>query len=404
MLSQLISGRQHFDGADPIFSLNAAAQKRAATGEHVINATIGALLDDDGKLVILKTVMEQYAALTPPEIAPYAPIAGDPAYLLALTQRHWPEVTTYGAGVAAPGGTGGLAVSIRNFLQPGDALLTAAPFWGPYSTIAAENQAKLVTAPFPPTGEPLDRAAWREKLDSIAAAQGRVLVWLNDPCHNPTGRSLSAENRKALLALLRETSSRAPVTLLLDLAYLDYTREPAELRAALDDYRAFGEEGKVLVAACLSLSKAYTIYGARAGALVFPWNSDAALQAALATSCRGTFSNCARAPMSVLLRISRSVEAQQRLAAEHAHWNQVLLERTEALDAALKAEGLAGAPWQGGFFVTLEVANPAEVCDKLQAEGVFVVPIPEGLRVGVCALKANDAPRFAAAVRRCTAK
>ena len=402
MLPQLIPERQHFDGADPIFALNAAAQKRAATGDSVINATIGALLDDDGKLVILKTVMEHYAALTPPEIAPYAPIAGDPAYLLALTQRHWPDATSYGAGVATPGGTGGLALSIKNLLQPGDTLLTAAPYWGPYSTIAAENQVKLITAPFPPTGEALDTAAWREKLDSIAADQSRVLVWLNDPCHNPTGRSLSADNRQALLQLLRETASKVPVSLLLDLAYLDYTREPSELKAALDDYRAFGEEGKVLVAASLSLSKAFTIYGARAGALVFPWTNDASLQAALSTSCRGTFSNCARAPMSVLLRISRSAEAREQLAAEHAYWNQKLIERTEALDAALKAEGLAGAPWQGGFFITLEVANPYNVCNKLQDEGVFVVPMPEGLRVGVCALKANDAPRFAAAVRRCT--
>ena len=403
MLPQLIAERHHFSGADPIFAMNAAAQKRAAAGDSVINATIGALMDDDGKLVVLETVMEHYAQLTPLEIAPYAPIAGDPAYLLALTQRHWPELTSYGAGVATPGGTGGLALSIRNLLEPGDTLLTAAPFWSPYCTIAAENQVMLATAPFPLTGEPLNADAWRDALTRMAKAQGRVLVWLNDPCHNPTGRSLDAGNRQLLMRLLRETANIAPVTLLLDLAYLDYTREPNEVRAALDDYRTLGQEGTVLVAACLSLSKAFTIYGARAGALVIPWCNDAALQAALSTSCRGTFSNCARAPMSLLLRIARSTEAQQKLAGEHAHWNRMLLERTSALDAALQAEGLAPAPWQGGFFIMLEVANPNAVSDKLQSEGVFVVPMPEGLRVGVCALKASDAPRLAAAVRRCNA-
>ena len=188
-------------------------------------------------------------------------------------------------------------------------------------------------------------------LVALQRAQGRVLVWLNDPCHNPTGASLNRENRRALIGVLRDGASRGPVTLLLDLAYLDYTREPEAVREALDDYRALGEEGTVLVGASLSLSKAFTIYGARAGALVFPWVTDDALQAALATSCRGTFSNCARAPMSVLVRIAKSAEAQQKLAAEHAHWNRVLTERAEALDAALKAEGLPGAPWQGGFFV-----------------------------------------------------
>ena len=53
MHTHLIPERQGFDGADPIFALNAKAQKRAAAGESVINATVGALLDDSGTLVVL---------------------------------------------------------------------------------------------------------------------------------------------------------------------------------------------------------------------------------------------------------------------------------------------------------------------------------------------------------------
>ncbi len=81
MLKQVLPERRNLDGSDVIFTLNSAAQKRAAAGESVINATVGALLDDNGKLVVLSSIMEQYALLTPMEIAPYAPIAGDPAYL-----------------------------------------------------------------------------------------------------------------------------------------------------------------------------------------------------------------------------------------------------------------------------------------------------------------------------------
>ena len=173
------------------------------------------------------------------------------------------------------------------------------------------------------------------------------------------------------------------------------------MRAALDDYRAFGAEGRVLVAASLSLSKAYTLYGARGGALVFPWCTDPALGAALSISCRGTYSNCARAPMSVTLRFAADEASQAALAREHAVWSAVLIERADALDAALKAEGLEGAPWDGGFFVTLEMPEPMAVTERLMEEGVFVVPIPEGLRVGVCGLRVSDAPRFAAALRKC---
>ena len=192
--------------------------------------------------------------------------------------------------------------------------------------------------------------------------------------------------------------SQGPVTLILDLAYLDYARDPQQVREALDDYAAFGADGKVLVGACLSLSKAYTLYGARAGALVFPWTTDAALHGALITSCRGTWSNCPRGPMSVLNRISKDATLQASLEQEHAQWRTLLAKRAAALDAALRAQGLSGCVYDGGFFVTLDGgADPFATCEKMQAHDVFVIPLPEGLRVGICAMREGDAERFAQA-------
>jgi aspartate/tyrosine/aromatic aminotransferase len=195
-------------------------------------------------------------------------------------------------------------------------------------------------------------------------------------------------------------ASLGPVTLLLDFAYLDYTPEPGAVTAALADYAALGAEGRVLVGASLSLSKSMTLYGARCGALVFPWCGDPAVQAALTQSCRGTWSNCAKAPQALLLRLAQDGKAQARLAAEHRHWSERLAARALALDTALEAEGMAALRWQGGFFVTIPAAVPEAVFDRLRAEGVYTVPLPEGLRVGLCGLRAQDAPRFAQALRR----
>lgn len=399
MLEQLIPRRRDFDGADLIFTMNAAAQAAAANGRPVINTAMGALLDDDGKFVALDSVMKQYAMLTPAEIAPYAPIAGDPRFLLALTQRHWPELTSYGAGVATPGGTGALAFSLRNLLEPGMRVLTASPYWGPYDVLATESGMRLATAPYPPINGSLDVASWRARAMDILSTQGRLLVWLNDPCHNPTGRSLSTSDRRTLLELLREVSDHGPVSLVLDFAYLDYARDPSRVREALNDYRAVGEAGRVLVGACLSLSKAFTLYGARAGALVFPWATDPSLFAALSTSCRGTYSNCARAPMHVLLRLMSDESQREALEAEHAHWRQVLRNRADALDSALKSEGFDGVPWDGGFFVTVPVVHARTMSERLADADVFTVPVPEGLRIGICGLRASDAMRVASTIR-----
>ncbi|MCX6548870.1 MAG: aminotransferase class I/II-fold pyridoxal phosphate-dependent enzyme, partial [Acidobacteria bacterium] len=274
------------------------------------------------------------------------------------------------------------------------------PFWGPYATLAAENGMGVATAPWPSPGRPLNAEAWHGAIQRLMKAQGRVLVWLNDPCHNPTGRSLSAADRAVLAGLLREAAALGPVTLLLDFAYLDYTREPAAVAAALADYAALGAEGTVLVGACMSLSKSLTLYGARSGAIAFPWSTDPALQAALTQSCRGTWSNCAKAPQALLLRLAADGKAQARLAAEHQHWSDMLADRARALDAALAEARLEPVHWQGGFFVTVPAVTPDAACGRLKAEGVFTVPLPEGLRIGLCGMRAADAPRLAQALRR----
>ncbi len=403
MTDQLIPTRRAFPADDPIFALNTEAQARKAVGEAVLNATVGALLDDSGQLVVLEAVMDLWRDLTALEVAPYAPIAGDPAFLKILVRRHWPLLDTAGAACATPGGSGALALSLRNFLEPGQAVLTTAPFWGPYATLAGENGMQLTTAPWPAPGGALDAEAWESALRRLMKAQGRVLLWLNDPCHNPTGRSLSAADRMALMGVLREVSGLGPVTLLVDFAYLDYTREPEAVAAALADYAALGAEGRVLVGASLSLSKSLTLYGARCGALAFPWCGDPALQAALTQSCRGTWSNCAKAPQSLLLRLAQDGKAQARLAAEHRHWSDILAARALALDVALGIEGMAALHWQGGFFVTVPAVDPEATGGRLKAEGVFTVPLPEGLRVGLCGMRAADAPLLAKALRRVAA-
>jgi aspartate/tyrosine/aromatic aminotransferase len=327
-------------------------------------------------------------------VAPYAPIAGDPAFLTALVQRYWPNLHSYGTGCATPGGTGALALSIQSLLEPGQALLTQAPHWGPYDTIASENSASIVTLAIPEPGHTLDEAVWRAAAEVVMNRQHRLLVWFNDPCHNPTGRSTSPKGRALFFQILRDMAAKGPVTLLLDLAYLDYTLDPAGVREALDDYARFAEEGVVLVGAALSLSKAFTLYGARAGALVFPWTRDPALQASLAMACRGQFSNAPKAPQSLLVRLSRDGKAQARLNAEHRHWSDILESRAQALNEALRTRHHGGVAWQGGFFITLMVEDPAGVAARLRDLGVYVVPIKEGLRVGLCGLRAEDANRF----------
>src|SRR5262245_5177522 len=94
-LSHLIPAHQGRPSDDPIFALNKEATARKARGEAIINATVGALLQDDGSLAILPTAARAVHEVAATEWATYAPIAGSTDFLSAVvddTFRDEPEM------------------------------------------------------------------------------------------------------------------------------------------------------------------------------------------------------------------------------------------------------------------------------------------------------------------------
>ena len=71
---------------DIIFNLSERAQRaeKLVGKENVINATIGALMDDEGKLITMKSVYDEFKSLPNNEISAYASIAGQDDYKEAV--------------------------------------------------------------------------------------------------------------------------------------------------------------------------------------------------------------------------------------------------------------------------------------------------------------------------------
>ena len=130
---------QHGRQDDPIFALNREATRQREKGDAVINATLGALLDDDGKLAVLPTAARVVHEVKTVDWATYAPIAGNPDFLRAVIAEAFAEaheLRETAVASATPGGSGALHHAITNFLDPGQSLLTSSFYWGPYQTIA----------------------------------------------------------------------------------------------------------------------------------------------------------------------------------------------------------------------------------------------------------------------------
>ncbi len=300
----LIPSRDARSGDDPIFALNAEARKRALAGEPVINATVGALLDDEGKLAVLPGVAEALRAVPTGVAAGYAPIAGPDDFLRAVLANLFGDRTTSGWATAAatPGGTGALRLAVTSFLEPGQALLTSSFYWGPYQTIADESERRLETFRMFDGQGRLDVADFAKQLARQREAQGRALVFLNSPCHNPTGYSFDDDEQKAIAEVVAREAAKCAVAVVLDVAYARYGA--SDPRRFMDRLVDLG--GAALVLLAWSASKAFTAYGQRVGALVavHPEAFERLqIKNAFAYGCRGTWSNCNASGMAAVTRV-----------------------------------------------------------------------------------------------------
>jgi aromatic-amino-acid transaminase len=395
-MRHVIPSHQGRPSDDPIFALNKEATSRRARGESIVNATVGALLDDDGSLAILPSTARAVREVPSSEWAPYAPIAGSTDFLQAVILdlfRDEPELRETAVAVATPGGSGALRHAIANYLEPGQAILTTSFFWGPYQTLSDESERTLDTFRMFADDGSLDIDALDQALARHVREQGRVLLFLNDPCHNPTGYSMRPEEWRSVVARLRAYAADAPITLLVDMAYFAYGS--GDTRAFLRELRPLLGDVGLLFA--WSASKTFTHYGLRVGALVacVPDRAErAATEAALSYSSRGTWSNCTRGGMRAITRLLTDPELSRECERERAELTTLLSARVAAFNALAPQKSLRYPRYEGGFFVTVFADDAAARAIRMREQGVFVVPQQGALRVALCSVAERDVERL----------
>lgn len=388
-------------GDDPIFALNTEARARAKAGEAVINATVGALLDDEGRLAVLGGVAEALREVPPEVSAGYAPIVGPDAFRRAVVADLLGDRPEAGWAVAAatPGGSGALRMAITSFLEPGQALLTPSFYWGPYKTLAEEAGRSLATFRMFDEGGRLDTRDFAARLDQQLDTQRRALVFLNSPCNNPTGYSFDDEEWRAVVEAVEQRTTRGPIAVVLDVAYARYgASDPSR---AVDLVMPLAKKAQLLFA--WSGSKSFTEYGLRVGALValHPEERERArLDAAFAFACRGTWSNCNAGGMAAITRVLTEPALKARVDRERAALKALLDRRVDKWNELAGKAGLKYPRYDGGFFTTVLCDEAHAVAGRLKTDGVFVVPQAGALRVALCSVAERDVPRLVESIAR----
>ena len=399
-ISALTSASQAREGNDPIFRLNSEAKARAAAGESILDATMGALMDDEGRIAVMPSVAEAIARVPTGKAAGYSPISGSPPFLDAVRRDLLGNSDLFPKSVAVttPGGSGAIYQAIKNFVEPGHQALTTDYYWGPYPVIAQHLERDVNTFGMFSPDLSFDLEAMKRGIRQHIDTQGRLLLILNFPCHNPTGYSLDAGEWMSIAEVVRAAGEEAPVAVLLDLAYHRFGGESADLW--IDAVPTMLETTTVLLA--WTASKSFCQYGARIGSLValHPDQEERnKLANALGFTCRATWSNSNHLGQLAVTDLLVDPELSKRADTDRAGLVELLRTRVEAFNSAASTAGLHVPRYDGGFFVVVFTPDGEKTAAVMRDMGVYVIPLKGAVRVALCATPEAEIPRLVEALR-----
>lgn len=393
---------------DKVFSASkrAKAMAKEKGKEAVINATIGSLLDDEGNLVVMKSIDKVMKTLSASEYAEYAPIAGIEGFKKAILKATFGtcDIKSFTRVVATPGGTGAIRNTVANYSCPGDKVLTHNWHWAPYKNIVEEMGRGLECFDlFNECGE-FNVEDFAYKARKLTRNQEHLVIIINTPANNPTGYSLSIQDWNEIKNVLDEVDKSKKIALLIDVAYIDFAGEETETRQFFSVADNLG--ANILPIVAYSASKTFSLYGFRCAAMIcMAHNPEVAdeFERVCTFSSRASWSNSPRAPQTIIQKIFEDEKLLDETKSERAKYREMLQKRGDAFSEESEKVGLEILPFKAGFFITIPCSDPEELCVKLEQKGVFLIPISGGIRVSIASINECTCRRLPAIINEALA-
>ena len=380
-----------------IITLGAIAKEMKKKDPEIVNATIGMLYDEEGKLLTFESVDKALNSLTPDEKYAYGSTPGSKDYHEALKRwifrEKYDEFKNISSVMATPGGTGALSNTISNYLNEGDKVLLPSYMWGNYKQVAYENHVDFVTYNLFNEEGNLDLCDIKKKMVELKESQGRVLIIINDPCQNPTGYIMKDNEWEELINIIQELSSdNTPIILLHDMAYIDYDHRGFDTTRK-NIYRYKDLNPSVVAIMAFSGSKTMALYGIRIGAQVCVSSNEENLHdfdRANKFSSRSKWSNSTQLGMSIISKVVLNDEYRKSFENELAKSRQMLAVRAKTFIEESNKVGLKTLPFECGFFITIPCANATKAYEYLVNKKIHIIPMGNVLRVTISAISLRE--------------
>ena len=258
-------------------------------------------------------------------------------------------IMTVGAGSA-------LNIALKAVLNPGEEVVTFAPYFVEYGSYVGNYDGKLVVVPPAPPAFLPDPEAFEKALGPKTRA-----VILNTP-HNPTGVIYSEEILRKLAAILEKQQQKngSPIFLISDEPYRELAYDGISVPYMTKFY------ANTLVG--YSYSKSLSLPGERIGYLVIPDEVEDAETVITAATIANRVSGFVNAPSLMQLVIERCVDEQCDVAYYERNRN--------ALYDGLTGLGFTCVKPQGAFYLWLKspVENEKEFVAKAKEFHILMVP------------------------------
>ncbi len=384
-----------------ILQLAKEAAAKKELNPNVINATIGMYFDEEGRIGGMPSVFKGLKSLDEDHVLPYPAADGGEQFKSNViswvlgTYEEKLRKSLYMSACATPGGSGAITATFDIYGKPYEKVFISNIRWQ-YDRFANRAHLSIFDHNTFVDGH-FDIVSFKEELAKLCAVQKQVIVIINDPCHNPTGYTLSLCEWKQILSILNMFKDNQ-IVFLYDLAYLEFTHEEdSRLKISYLDVL----EENVLTIISFSGSKTYGIYGVRLGAAIAISKDEKKVlnfQKAAIEHARGSWSATPTSAIELLNYFSIKDNQKDFLMDL-----EVMKKRVKARSDLFKKQAadinLLTHPFKSGFYTIVLADDPDETFKKLLKEEIYTIPMSGGVRLSLCSLPLKEIDGLAVRIK-----
>ncbi|WP_251494564.1 pyridoxal phosphate-dependent aminotransferase [Otoolea muris] len=254
------------------------------------------------------------------------------------------------------GAASGLNVILKTILDPGDEVVTFAPYFVEYGSYVRNYDGELRVVP-PNTA---DFQPDLEEFEKRISKRTKAVI-INTP-NNPTGVVYSDETLRRIAGILerKQGEFQSQIALISDEPYRELAYDGVKVPFVTGYYRN--------TVICYSFSKSLSLPGERIGYLVIPDEMESAGEVFKAASIANRVLGCVNAPSLMQRVIGRCLDAEVDVAAYDRNRN--------LLYNGLRECGFTCVKPQGAFYLFMKSPeeDEKEFCEVCKKHNVLVVP------------------------------